>query len=150
MRKLRHREVRNAKQGFTFYVSYSKNFTLISNADRLLGRQYSDPWIRGEEGGWVAQGSNLIKTIQPVGGRARIQPVSDWSQDPNDYITAKYNKLLAGIWMSFHLFQFISNNTISHVNPCSVSCRVGPPTISLMYFTFSNLRVFEDAVSFPL
>lgn len=98
-----------------------------------------------------AQGSNLMKTVQPSSGGAGIQPrrLIPRSQAPNDYIKAKYNKLLAGTLKSFHPFQFILNNTISHVSPCTVSCQAGLPTVSLMYFMFSNLRVFEDADSFP-
>lgn len=64
-----------------------------------------------------AKGGNLIKAIQPITGRARIQLMSDWSQAPNHYIPVNYNKLLAGILMSFHPFQFIPNNTTSHVSP---------------------------------
>lgn len=64
-----------------------------------------------------AQGGNSIKAIQPITGRVRIQLMSDWSQAPNHYIPVNYNKLLAGILTSFHPFQFIPNNTTSHVSP---------------------------------
>lgn len=39
-----------AKQGFPLYILYPKYFTHISNADTLLGKQYPDPWVRGDAG----------------------------------------------------------------------------------------------------
>lgn len=38
------------------------------------------------------------------------------SQGPNWYIIVNYNELLASILTTFHSFQFVPNNTTSHVS----------------------------------